>query len=65
MSMTMVPVTTGGSIHSIHLMPLARTIKPTRASTTPVTTTPPSAAAGPPLALAAAIGAKKAKEEPK
>ena len=65
MTITIVPVTTGGNSQLIQPMPDWRTIKPTTAKITPVTTTPPRAAPIPPLVLAAAIGAKNAKDEPK
>ena len=42
-TITIVPVTTGGSSQLIQPMPAPRTISPTIASTTPVATTPPSA----------------------
>ena len=65
MIMTIDPVTTGGSSQLTHPIPNWFTIKPTTASNTPVATTPPSATAIPPLVTAAAIGAKKANDEPK
>ena len=68
-TITMVPVTSGGSSQLTQPMPAARTITPTRARTTPVKTIPPSAAAIPPFAPAAAIaapiGPRNANEEPK
>ena len=65
MTMTIVPVTTGGNIQLIQLMPAARTMSPTMARITPATTTPPRAALIPPFVFAAAIGAIKAKDEPR
>ena len=66
MTITIVPVTTGGSRTLIQLVPADLTIKPTSARITPVTTTPPSAA---PKFLSApiapAIGARNAKDEPR
>ena len=64
-TITMVPVTTGGRSQLIQPIPAWRTMRPTRAKITPVTTTPPSATPIPPLVLAAAIGAKKAKDDPR
>ena len=68
-NITIVPVTTGGSSQLIHPIPAARTARPTKARTTPVKTIPPSAAAIPPpvpaAVIAAAIGPKNAKEEPR
>ena len=61
----MVPVTTGGSIQSIHPVPTIFAINPTSANKTPVATTPPRATAMLSLFTEAAIGAKKAKEEPR
>ena len=65
MTITIVPVTTGGNSQLIQPIPACRTMSPTPAKSRPVTTTPPRAADIPPPDLAAAIGAKKAKEEPK
>ena len=65
MTITIVPVTTGGSIQLIQPIPAWRTMRPTTAKITPVTTTPPRAAPIPPLVLAAAIGARNAKDEPR
>ena len=65
MTITIVPVTTGGNIQLIQPIPACLTIRPTTAKITPVTTTPPSAAPIPPFVFAAAIGAKNAKEEPR
>ena len=68
-NITIVPVTTGGRSQLIQPIPAARTASPTRARTTPVKTIPPSAAAMPPsvpaAVIAAAIGPKKANDEPK
>ncbi|CAB4784138.1 unannotated protein [freshwater metagenome] len=64
-TITIVPVTTGGNSQLIQLIPDWRTIRPTAAKIKPVTTTPPRAVDIPPPALAAAIGAKNAKDEPK
>ena len=68
-NITIVPVTTGGSSQLIQPIPAARTAKPTSARTTPVKTIPPRAAAIPPsvpaAAIAAAIGPKNAKDEPR
>ena len=65
MTMTMVPVTTGGSNQLIQPIPAWRTIRPTAVKIRPVTTTPPRAVDIPPPALAAAMGARKAKDEPR
>ncbi len=64
-SATIVPVTTGGIATSIQCTPILMTTRPTSASSRPVIITPPSATAIPPWALAAAIGARKAKLEPR
>ena len=64
-TITMVPVTTGGRSESIQAVPAALAIKPTTASNTPAATIPPKAAGMPPEVLAAATGARKANEEPK
>ena len=64
-TITMVPVTTGGINVSIQPVPAALAIKPTTARRTPVATIPPSAAAIPPSVFAAAIGPRNAKEEPR
>ncbi|CAB4795034.1 unannotated protein [freshwater metagenome] len=64
-TITMVPVTTGGKSQSIQPVPEERTIKPITARITPVATTPPRAVAMPSLLTEAAIGAKKANEEPR
>ena len=65
MTITIVPVTTGGNIQLIQPIPACRTMRPTAAKIKPVTTTPPSAADIPPFVFAAAIGAKNAKEDPR
>ena len=64
-TITIVPVTTGGRSQLIQPIPAARTINPTSARSTPAITTPPRAAAIPPLVFAAAMGAKNAKDEPR
>ena len=66
-TITIVPVTTGGMITSIQPIPADLTMTPTSASTTPVKTIPPRAPAIPALlsAMAAPIGPKKAKDEPR
>ena len=67
-TITMVPVTTGGINQLIQPIPAALTAKPTAASTAPVNTIPPRAAAIPPVAfaaIAAPIGPRNAKDEPK
>jgi len=64
-TITMVPVTTGGNIQLIQPVPTARAIKPTRARRTPVATTPPRATAMLSLLTDAAIGARNANEEPR
>ena len=62
---TIEPVTIGGKSQLIQPIPIALTTRPTTARITPVATTPPSATAIPPLDIAAAIGARNAKDEPK
>ena len=64
-TITMVPVTTGGNIQSIQPVPTILATSPTSASNTPVATTPPNATAMLSLFTDAAIGAKNAKEEPR
>ena len=64
-TITMVPVTTGGNSVSIHPVPAALAIKPTSASKTPAATIPPNAAGIPPEVFAAATGAKNAKDDPR
>ena len=64
-TITMVPVTTGGNIQLIQPVPTARAIKPTSANMTPVATTPPSATAMLSLFTDAAMGARKAKDDPR
>ena len=68
-SITIVPVTTGGSSQLIQPIPAAFTAKPTSASTTPVKTMPPSAAAIPPPApeeaTAAPMGPRNANDDPR
>ena len=65
-TITIVPVTTGGNNQLIQLEPADLTSKPTSARITPVTTTPPSAAPKSLLApIAPAIGARNANEDPK
>ena len=64
-TITMVPVTTGGIKVSIQPVPAAFATNPTIASRTPVATIPPRAAAMPPSVFAAATGARKAKEDPR
>ena len=65
MTITIVPVTTGGSSQSIQPVPTILATRPTSAKRTPVATTPPRAAAMLSLLTAAAIGARNAKEEPR
>ena len=62
---TIEPVTTGGNSQLTQPIPTALTTRPTTASITPVATTPPSATAIPPFVIAAAIGARKANDEPR
>ena len=64
-TITIVPVTTGGSNISIHAVPAALAMNPTTASNTPAATMPPKAAGMPPEVFAAATGAKNANDEPK
>ena len=64
-TITIVPVTIGGMKFSIHAVPALLAMKPTRASKTPAATMPPKAAGMPPSVLAAATGARNAKEEPR
>ena len=64
-TITMVPVTTGGNNQLIQPIPAWRTISPTAARSSPATTTPPRAADIPPPDFAAAIGARNAKDEPR
>ncbi len=65
MSATIAPVTTGGMSASIQPAPVATTIAPTAVSSRPVASTPNSALPIEPLAVAAPMGAMKAKEEPR
>ena len=65
MIITIEPVTNGGKSQLIQPIPTALTMRPTTARITPVATTPPSATAIPPFVIAAAIGARKANEDPK
>ena len=62
---TIEPVTTGGSSQLTQPIPACLTIKPTSAKSAPVTRIPPRATAIPPLVIAAPIGARNAKEEPR
>ncbi|CAB4651970.1 unannotated protein [freshwater metagenome] len=64
-TITIVPVTTGGKSLSIQAVPAALAMKPTTANRTPAATIPPRAAGIPPEVLAAATGAKNANEDPK
>ena len=66
-NMTIAPVTIGGIIELIQPIPAARTTSPTRMRTTPVKTIPPRAPAIPPPSapIAAEIGPRKAKDEPR
>ena len=64
-TITIVPVTSGGRSQLIQPMPADLTMRPIIAKITPVATTPPRALDIPPPVLAAAIGAKKANDEPK
>ena len=64
MTITIVPVTIGGNIQLIQSIPACRTMSPTPAKIKPVTTTPPRRRHST-AALAAAIGAKNAKDEPR
>ncbi len=59
------PVTTGGMTTSIQRAPAKCTSAPIAASTTPVTRMPPTATDSPCDAVAAVIGAMKAKLDPR
>ena len=64
-SITMVPVITGGISASIHFEPARCTTAPTIASRMPVSMMPNRALPMSPSALEAITGAMKAKEEPR
>ena len=62
---TIAPATIGGIRPSIHLVPVATTIRPTIASRIPVTTIPNSADGIPCAFVAATIGTMNANDEPR
>ena len=65
MRATIAPLTTGGISMSIQCVPLRCTMTPTMASSTPTTIIPARATDSPPAAVAARIGARNAKDEPR